>query len=127
MTAMLLETTIVAMPLVYLIGAFILVFMRRVRIYILVFLMAFFIDSLRVTYFGLTPLFLVALCTIIFLYEKYSGSSDTLISSIFIAVTSILYAHVLSYSVNLTILLLCIAGIGWFVISQIQRKGIITL
>lgn len=121
--AMLFENTLVAVPLVYLIGAFFLIFLRRVRIYITVFILAFFIDSLRVVNFGLTPLFLATLATIIFFYEKYSGSDDVVISSFLIAVSGIVYAHFLSYSVPLTVLFLTVAGGGWYAFSQFQKRG----
>lgn len=127
LAAMLIETTIIAIPLVYLIGAFFLVFVRHVRIYILVFILAFFTDSLRVSNFGLTPIFLTVLCTIIFLYEKYSGSDDKLISSVFICASGIIYAHYLSYSIYLTLLLIGISGACWYVVNYLQRRGTLNI
>lgn len=125
--AMLFETTIIAVPLVYLIGAFFLIFLRRVRIYILVFILAIFTDSLRVTDFGLTPLFLLALCGIIFIYEKYSGSDDKLISSLIISASAVIYAHYLAYSVNLTLFFLVMAGIVWYGFYRLQQKGVLPI
>lgn len=121
--ALLLETTMVGIPLVYLMGSFCLIFIRRIRVYILVFLLAFFIDSLRVSHFGFTSFFMFTICMITFIYEKYSGSDDIIISSFLIAVSGIIYAHVLSYSVINTIVLMGFLAFFWYIFNLMQRRG----
>lgn len=121
--ALLVETTIVTVPLVYLISAFFLVFVRKVRVYVGVFLSAFIIDSLRVAHFGYTSFFLIGLLIIIFLYERYSGSNDVFVSSFLIAVSAMIYANTLSYSVFYTALIILIVAIGWYGFNHFQKKG----
>ncbi|MDO8270287.1 MAG: hypothetical protein Q7T54_06490 [Candidatus Levybacteria bacterium] len=121
--AVLLETTLIGIPLVYLVGSFCLIFIRRIRVYILVFILAFFIDSLRVSHFGFTSFFMLAICMITFIYEKYSGSDDVIISSFLIAVSGIIYAHVLSYSVGNTVMFIGVLAFLWYLFSSLQRKG----
>ena len=121
--ALLIENTLFTVPLVYLISAFFLVFVRKVRVYIGVFLSALIIDSLRVTYFGYTPFFLIGLLIIIFLYERYSGSDDVFVSSFLIAVSALIYANTLSYSVFYTTIIIVIASFGWYGFNLLQKKG----
>lgn len=121
--ALLIENTLITVPLVYLISAFFLVFVRKVRVYIGVFLSALIIDSLRVTYFGYTPFFLIGLLIIIFLYERYSGSDDVFVSSFLIAVSALIYANTLSYSVFYTTIIIVSAATGWYGFNLLQKKG----
>lgn len=121
--ALIFETTVFSVPLVYVLGAFLVIFYRRVRIYIFVFLLAFFIDSLRVSNFGLTPVFLIALCVLIFIFERYSGSNDRLVASTIICASSIMYAHYLSYSVGFTIFLILIGVLISYIFYLFNKRG----
>lgn len=103
LTALILETTVINFPLAFFIGVITLVFVKKVHAYILVFVLAFMIDSLRVLNFSYTPLFLLATIGLIFLYEKYSGSNDVIVASIIIAMAGFIYTHFMSYSLVLTL------------------------
>ncbi len=101
--SLILETTVVNFPLVFFIGVITLVLIKKVHVYVLVFILAFMIDSLRVLNFSYTPLFLLATIGLILLYEKYSGSNDIIVASIIIAMTGFIYTHFMSYSLVLTL------------------------
>lgn len=125
--AILVETTVLAIPFVYLISAFLLVFFRRVRVFISVFVLAFIIDSLRVSSFGVTAFFLAGLCLALFLYERYSGSDDKIVSSVVICASGIIYAHYLHYSVSQTLFIILLSGFTLYAFQLLSRKGILSL
>ena len=89
--AIILETTVINFPFVFLIGATSVVLVKKIPMLIGVFFLSFIIDAMRVTNFGLTALFIFATLAIILLYEKYSGSDDLLVASFVVAVMLFLY------------------------------------
>lgn len=121
--AIVLETTVVNFPFVFLISAVLLVFVKKIPSLIGAFLLGFVIDALRVSQFGVTALFLLGMIAFILLYEKYSGSDDMVISSFIIAVTCFLYAQFLSYSMNLVVIFFALASTSWYFINRFQKKG----
>ncbi len=116
------ETSLVNFPFIFFLGATLLLMIKKVRIYVLVFILAFATDALRVSNFGLTPLFLVGALSIIFLYERYSGSSDFFVAGIVVAAFGFFYARVLTYSMPLTIGFYAVTVVGYIVLSQLKAN-----
>lgn len=123
--SLLLETTIINFPFIFLIGAITSVLIKRIPVFIGVFILSFAIDSMRVVDFGLTALFIFVTVSLILLYEKYSGSDDLYIASFIIAVMLFLYAHLLSYSVTLVILFYILSLTGLYVYGLLKKKGVV--
>ena len=115
------ETTIIGFPIIFFLCATILALSKKTSVYILIFLLAITLDSLRVTHFGLTPLFLLSTILIIKFYEKFSGSNDLLIAIIIIAMFGFIYTHFMFYSLTLTIAFYIIL-ISLFVGYQILKS-----
>lgn len=120
--ALIIETTIISFPFIYFIGATLLVLMKKIRLYIMVFVIAFFIDALRVSNFGYTPLFLLATVASILFYEKFSGSDDFVVISLVIAVIGFIYAHFMSYSIMLTIVFYALFCIGIYIYMLLKSR-----
>ncbi len=120
--ALIVETTLINFPFVFFLGAILLLLVKKVRLYILVFIIAFASDSLRVTNFGITPLFLAGLLLLTFLYERYSGSNDILVASLITCCFGFFYASFLGYSMTLTIAFYVSIGIGYFIFSQLKSR-----
>ncbi len=116
------ETSLVNFPFVFFLGATLLVMMKKVRLYILVFILAFVCDALRVSGFGLTPLFLAGLLSVIFIYERYSGSNDVIVAGIIIALFGFFYTRLLMYSVPLVVGFYIVTIIAFVVISQLRAN-----
>lgn len=93
----------------------------------MVLVFAFIIDSLRVSNFGYTPLFLVATISIIMMYENYSGSKDLLISAIIIGMMGFIYTHFMSYSLLLTFTFYLIVVIMYGIFNFLNNKKILPL
>jgi hypothetical protein len=125
--ALVIESTILSFPFVFFIGSFLLVMMKKIRLYIIVFILAFIADALRVSNFGLTPLFLLGSILLVMLYEKYSGSNDFLVAAIIIAMGGFIYAHLLSYSLPLTISFYIALFLGFFIVSKLNKRKRILL
>lgn len=123
LSALLVETTWLNFPFIFLIGAVLLLLIKRVPMYVIVFIMGILIDSLRITNFGLTPIFLLGTAGIVFLYERYSGSSDPVVAGFVIAVMAIAYSHFLNYSVFATVGFLALLTILWVCYRLYARRA----
>lgn len=121
------ETTIFAFPIIFFMGAIMLTLYKKIYIYVMVLVFAFIIDSLRVSNFGYTPLFLVATISIIMMYENYSGSKDLLISAIIIGMMGFIYTHFMSYSLLLTFTFYLIVVIMYGIFNFLNNKKILPL
>ena len=121
--AAILETTVINFPAVFLIGAVLVVLVKRIPILIGVFVLSFIIDAIRVSNFGITSLFILGTLAIILLYEKYSGSDDLLVASFVIAVMLFLYAHFLLYSTTLIVIFFGFSFLTLYIISILKKKG----
>lgn len=121
--AVLIETTLINFPAVFLLGVVSAVFIKKIPMYIGVFLLSFMIDSVRVSHFGMTALFIFAtvICTMI--YEKYSGSDDILITSIIICAALFAYSQFLSYSLFFLMVFLGIIIVGWYLLTFFRKRG----
>ena len=116
------ETSLVNFPFIFFLGAALLILIKSVRLYAFVFFLAFATDALRVSNFGLTPLFLAGILSLIFLYERYSGSSDLLVAGIVVAASGFFYARLLTYSTPLTVGFYIAFLIGYFVFAQLRAS-----
>ena len=119
---LLIETTIFNFPFVFIYSVVALFFIKKIPMFIGIFLLDFIIDSLRVGHFGLTPIFVFATISIIFLYEKYFGSNDIVVSGLIVALAVIVYAYALSYSVFMVILFFVLMIVGYYVIPLFKSK-----
>lgn len=124
-SAFVLETTVFSFPFIFFLGALMLFFYKKIYIYVTVFISAFIIDSLRVTNFGYTPIFLILTISIIMLYEKYSGSKDALVAVLIIGMAGFIYTHFMSYSIFLTILFYTLSIAGYALVNFLQNRKII--
>lgn len=121
--AVILETTVINFPAVFLIGAVLVTLVKRIPMLIGVFVLSFIIDAIRVSNFGITALFILGTLAIILLYEKYSGSDDLLVASFVIAVMLFLYAHFLWYSTTLIVIFFGLSFLTLYIISVLKKKG----
>lgn len=121
--AVILETTVINFPAVFLIGSTLAILVKRIPMLIGVFVLSFIIDALRVSNFGITALFILGTLSIVLIYEKYSGSDDLLVASFVIAVMLFLYAHFLLYSSTLIIVFFGLSFLALYIISILKKKG----
>ena len=120
--ALTLETTVINFPFVFILAAILTVFIKKIPIYILAFILSFTIDSLRVTNFGITPIFLVGVIFSIMFYEKYSGSKDILISTFIIGVITYIYSYFLSYSLQMLVIFSILITCIWLINNRLNKK-----
>lgn len=125
--ALALEASFIGFPFTFFIASFMLVIVKRVNIYILAFLNAFIIDSLRVSNFGLTPLFLLAEIFAILIYERYSGSKDILIATIVIVVTGFIYSHFMGYSLSSVIVFYVVSFALFISLIFLKRSKLLSI
>ncbi len=83
------------------------------------------VDSLRIENFGITPFFIFATFLIIYLYEKYFGSSDVMVITLITIIATFVYSYILSYSLSSVVLLLLIAGALFYIFQYLVKKGIL--
>lgn len=121
--ALMLETTVINFPAVFLIGSVLAILVKRTPMLIGVFILSFIIDALRVSNFGITALFILGTLSIVLLYEKYSGSDDLLVASFVIAVMLFLYAHFLLYSTTLIVIFFGLSFLTLYIVSILKKKG----
>ncbi len=121
--AVILETTVINFPVVFLIGSTLSILVKRIPTLIGVFILSFIIDALRVSNFGITALFILGTLSIVLLYEKYSGSDDLLVAFFVIAVMLFLYAHFLLYSTTLIVIFFGLSFLTLYVVSILKKKG----
>ena len=122
-----LETTIFNFPFVFLYLAIMLIMVKRTYTSIGAVAGGIVIDSIRVSGFGLTPIFLIATILTILVYEKYSGSRDLLLAGVIVALFGFMYTHFLSYSMLLTVGFIISTFVAWQVFRISQRKSSISL
>jgi hypothetical protein len=122
--AIVLETTIVNFPFIFFMGAAFLILVKKIPMYIAVVILGFIIDSLRVTNFGITPLFLIGIMLMVFVYERYTGSKDYAVATIFVIAAGIFYTKILLYSPILTWGFIFISLLTWYLYQQFSRKKI---
>lgn len=124
--AIVLETTVINFPFIFFIGATLLILIKKIPVCIGATILGFVIDSLRVTNFGLTPLFLIVLMLAIFLYERYTGSKDYVVATIIVIATGIFYARILSYSTMLTWGFIAISLGSWYIYHRFSKRSVRT-
>lgn len=125
--SLILETTIFNFPYIFLIGIITIFFHRKMSSFIFAFIIGFFIDSLRLTSFGITPIFIFSTFLLILLFEKYSGSKDLISNGIIIYATAFLYAYVLNYSLFLMVLFSVLSLTFLLTLNFFQDKKTIRL
>ncbi len=121
--ALLLETTVINFPLVFFLACILIFFIKKIPAFIAALILCFIIDSLRVSNFGLTAIFLFATLLFVILYEKFSGSDDIAMKTLIIGIATFLYAHFLSYSVFLVFLMFLVIIVCWYIFDLLQKKG----
>lgn len=121
------ETTIINFPLTFFICAAGLVLYKRLPTYFMVFILSFIIDSLRVSEFGITALFLALCAGLTLLYERFSGSSDIVIAGLVVAVAGFIYTQILSYSTALTVGFYLLIVVVLILFRELKRRGRISL
>lgn len=117
------EASILSFPVTFFLGAFFLFLYKKIHIYILVFVGAFIMDALRVVNFGYTPLFLLATISMIYLYEKYSGSNDFILAALLIFASGFIYTHFMHYSISLTMIFYLTTTIGYFGYNYLKKRS----
>lgn len=123
LAAMLLETTVFNFPFVFIICSILLLFVKKNIFFVSAFFIGIMIDSLRVSNFGLTPLFIFGTVFLIFLYERYSGSKDLVVASIVIGAVTLVYAYVLSYSIPMLVSFFIFVIAGTLVFDFLRKRG----
>lgn len=123
LVSVLLETTLLNFPFVLLTGLSIAVFVRKIPMFITVFILGFIVDSLRVSYFGMTSLMIFGTVILLFLYEKYLGNKDFLVSSFFIAIATCIYSYFLNYSLFAVLLFFGLFISVLFILDFLKKKG----
>lgn len=123
--SLILETTTINFPFTFLTATIVLLFSKKTLVYIGAFLLGFVIDALRVTNFGMTPLFIFATVFLIVLYEKYSGSKDLLVASFIIGALVIAYVYFLSYSLFLLSIFFIVISSLAITFYFMKKKGLV--
>lgn len=123
--SLIIETTIINFPFIFIFCATLLVLVKRTYMSIGAVICGILIDSLRISGFGLTPLFLIGTILLILLYEKYSGSRDLLLAGVIIGLFAFVYTHLLHYSLTLTVGFIIISFVSWQMLRILQRRSLI--
>lgn len=123
--AIVLETTVVNFPLVFLVASILLLFVKKIPGYIAIFVLGFIIDAVRVSNFGMTPIFLFGTVICILLYEKYSGSKDIVVASFIVGAMAFAYVYFLSYSLFLLIVFFILIILITILLNVLKKKGVI--
>lgn len=121
--AMVLETTVFNFPFVFLIVSILLLFVKKNIFFVGALFVGFMIDALRVSNFGLTPLFIFGTVILVLLYERLSGSKDLVVASIVIGAVTLVYTYVLSYSIPMLITFFIFVIAGALVFDFLRRRG----
>lgn len=125
LAALAIEGSLVSFPIIFFLGSFMLFFFKKILIYFIVFLDAFIIDILRVVNFSYTPFFLLTTISLIFLYEKYSGSNDILVATLIILMVGFIYSHFMYYSLFSFVLFIFIALFFFFIIQMLKKRRMV--
>ncbi len=119
------ETTVINFPIVFLIASVLLLFVKKIQSYIGIFILGFIIDAVRVTNFGMTPLFLFGSALCILLYEKYSGSKDLVVAAVILGAMAFAYVYFLSYSLSLLIMFFALVILTTILLNILKKRGIL--
>ncbi len=120
-----LETTVINFPIVFLIASVLLLFVKKIQGYIGIFILGFIIDAVRVTNFGMTPLFLFGAALCILLYEKYSGSRDLVVAAVILGAMAFAYVYFLSYSLSLLIVFFALVVLTTILLNILKKRGVV--
>lgn len=121
--AVVLETTIINFPFIVICGLGIAVYFKKLSAYVLVFILGIVLDSLRVSHFGVTPIFIFGALLAIFLYEKYFGSNDLMVATVIGMSFIFAYAYFLSYSLMLVVLFYALIATIWMLSNFFKKKN----
>lgn len=122
---LLLETTRINFPFVFIIASSFVIFKKDIPTYVFMFVLGFVIDALRVTHFGITPIFIFATIVGINLYERYFGSSDAAVAIVIATSLVIAYTFFVSYSMVLLTSFLVFICVAFFILNILKKKGIL--
>lgn len=122
---LLLEFSFFSIPFIFIFSILVLSFYRNEISFLFVLLAGLMVDSLRIENFGITPFFIFATFLIIYLYEKYFGSSDVMVITLITIIATFVYSYILSYSLSSVVLLLLIAGALFYIFQYLVKKGIL--
>lgn len=123
--AVIFETTVFNFPFVFLLASILLLFTKKILSYLSIFILGFIIDAVRVSNFGMTPIFILATVVCILLYEKYSGSKDVAVAFFIIAAMAFVYVYFLSYSLFLLAVSFVLLILANILFNILKKKGII--
>ena len=124
---LLVETTIINFPLTFIFAVSLAVVFKKTPVYIGIYTLAFIIDALRVSNFGITALAISLVLFVLYLYEKYSGSKDIVVAVVLTLSFSFAYSYFLSYSlfmVSVFCILLTVCWIGYVIRKKANKNSL---
>lgn len=99
--ALLIESTFSFFPLVLIFSYFLFFAWSDFRALLIILLVSFVLDSLRVVNFGITPLFIFTSFLLLFLYKKIFTLSDPRIIFTITLTFGIIYSKIVGYGTNI--------------------------
>lgn len=99
------------------------VYFKKLPAYFVAFALGIVLDSLRVSHFGVTPIFIFSALLTIFLYEKYFGSDDLMVAAVIGMSFIFAYAYFLSYSLILVMLFFSLIAAIWVLRNVFRKKN----
>lgn len=130
--ALLIESTFSFFPLVLIFSYLLFFIWENFRVFLIIFIATFILDSLRVVNFGVTPLFLFTSLLVLLLYRKTFTLQDPRIIFALILIFGIIYSVIVGYGTNIifSIILLIAFSISFkyfqtknFTFSLMKKKN----
>ncbi len=97
-----LETTLFSFPLVVVTALLLYIFFPKTETLFMVFMIGLLLDALKVSQFGITPLFLMGVFLLLNFYKRYFEPKDLLFVTPFVFLCAFIYALLVSYAVSIT-------------------------
>lgn len=120
--ALVLETTIVGFPFIVLMGLALVFWFKNTQAAIAALILGLCIDSLRVSHFGITALFIFTAMALIHLYEKYFGSRDVVVAVFVTMAAGLIYSYLANYSITLVASVFVIVIVTWYIFASFTKK-----
>jgi len=122
---LLIESTKIAFPLVFVFSAIVLLLFRDTKSFLLVFILGLMSDSGRVLNFGMTPIFSFLTFYVVKFYEQYFGKNDIGAITAIIILASFLYSYFLNFpflNIILVVIFIIISWVAYLTLNSFISK-----
>lgn len=120
--AIIFERSVFQIPIVFIIMSILAVFLRSNTSYFFVFTWSIIHDAVSVYAVGITAVFIFLLILIINLYERYTGSRDSVITTLLISFSTLIYANYFNYSIFATTMAILTGYLGWYLFYRLRLR-----